>query len=167
MRYTDHIPTTNKEVLSKLECWFRKRPEILVRTRVRCSGREEFEFFSSFKAFEDTLRESLPGTWFTVFEQPQLPLRGIVDNKFIARCLDIIPDGAEYLMMETVRTAAGKMSWFRNHSDDTHVMFRSDIEGSLGVSVAVGLYPPCLEERDDVIHVFTPNADGIVKAGPY
>jgi len=167
MRYTDYIPTTNKEILAKLECWFHERPEILVRTRVQCSGRDEFQFFSSFEMLANRMRESHPGTWFTIFEQPQLPLRGVVDDDFIARCLKNISKGDEYLIVETVQRVAGKRSWFHNLSDDTYASLPDYLSGSLGVSVAVGLYPPCLEERDDVIHVFTPNADGIVKAGPY
>jgi len=167
MRYTDHIPTTNPEVLAKLERWFHERAEILVRTRVPCSGNEEFEFFSSFTALVERMREALPGTWFTIFEQPQLPLRGVVDDDFIARCLKCIPNGAEYLILETVRRVAGKRSWFHDHSDDVYAELPAYLEDSRGVSVAVGLYPPTLEERDDVIHVFTPKTDGIVPKLPY
>jgi hypothetical protein len=167
MRYTDHIPTTNPELLAKLERWFHEQPEILVRTRVPCSGNEEFEFFSSFRALANRMRESLPGTWFTIFEQPQLPLRGVVDDDFIARCLKSIPNGAEYLIVETVRRVAGKRSWFHDASGDTYATLPDDLDGSRGVSVAVGLYPPCLEERDDVIHVFAPNTDGIVPKLPH
>jgi hypothetical protein len=167
MRYSDYIATTNPEVLAKLERWFGAQPEVLVRTRVCCSGTEQFEFFSSCDALTKRMRESLPGTWFTVFEHPQLPLRGIVDDNFIARCLDNISDGSEYLIAEIVPRIAGRMSRLHNASGDTGAMLREDIEESRGILVAVGLYPPCLEERDDVIHVFTPNADGIVKPGPY
>jgi hypothetical protein len=167
MRYTDLIPTTDSDVLARLERWFREQPEILVRIRVRRSGSEDFEFFSSFEALANRMRESLPGTWFAVFKQPQLPLRGVVDDSFIKGCMKHIHDGNEYLIVETVRRMAGKGSWLHNASGQTYAMLHGDLEESRGVPVAVGLYPPCLEERDDVVHVFTPNADGTVTAGPY
>lgn len=167
MHYSDYTPTTNPEVLGKLDRWFCAQSEILARIRGRSSGSEEFEFYSAFKSLTDRMHDSRPYTWFTVFKQPHLPLRGVVDDDFIARCLSSVPDGAEYLITETVRRVAGKRSWFHNSSGDSNKMLRDDLEESRGVFVAVGLYPPCIEEREDVIHCFTPDADGIVTAGPY
>jgi hypothetical protein len=167
MHYSDYTPTTAQEVLTTLERWFRKRPEILVRSRGQASGSEEFEFFSSFGALAERMRSARPYTWFTVFEQPQLPLRGVVDDDFIARCLSSVPDGSEYLFTETVLTVAGTRSWYHNQSGESHAMLRDDLEDSRGRQVAFGFYPPCLEERVDVIHAFTPDAEGVVTAGPY
>ena len=167
MHYSDYTPTTASEVLATLERWFRTQSEILVRSRGRASGSEGFEFFSSYEALVKKMREARPYTWFTVFQQPQLPLRGVVDDGFITRCTSSIPDGAEYLLVETVRTVAGSMSWFHNRSDESHAMLRDDLEDCRGKPVAFGLYPPCLEEREDVIHAFTPDAEGVVIAGSY
>lgn len=167
MHFSEFTPITNPEVVATLDRWFRAQPEILVRRRGPCSGTEEFEFFSSFEALVERMRTSIPYTWFTVFGKPQLPLRGVVDDNFIAQCLSSIPDGAEYLIVETVRTVAGKVSWFHDLSGDVKAQLRDDLETSRNAPVAFGLYPPCLEERDDVVHAFTPDADGIVKPGPY
>jgi hypothetical protein len=71
------------------------------------------------------------------------------------------------LIVETVPRIAGTMSWRHNASGDIYAMLRDELEESRGVAVAVGLYPPCVEERDDVIHVFTPNPGGTLKSGSF
>lgn len=167
MKPADYTPTTNPKVLAKLEKWFHSQPEILVRVRRPRSGSEEFQFFSSLEALAERMRDSVPYTWFTVFEKPQLSLRGVVDDAFIERCLASIPDRSEYLIAETSPRVAGKRSWFHNLSSDAKAEMRDDLETSRGAHVAVGLYPPTLEDRDDVIHAFTPDVDGKVKPGPY
>src|SRR5580765_6701985 len=118
MHAAEHIPITDPKVSTTLEKWFRLQPEILARIRRPRSGSEEFQFFSSHDALTDIMRESVPYTWFTIFEKPQLPLRGVVDDAFIERCLASIPDGSEYLIVETAPTVAGKVSWFHNLSSD-------------------------------------------------
>lgn len=167
MHFSEFIPTTSPEVLATLDRWCRDQPELLVRTRGRSCGNEEFKFFSSLEALKQAMRDSSPYTWFSVWEKPQLPLRGIVDDNFIERCMSSVTGGDEYLIVETIITVAGKVSWFHNLSGDVKASLRDDLETSRGTPVAFGLYPPCLEERDDVIHAFTPDADGIVKPGPY
>jgi len=163
-----YAPTTDPKFLGTLERWFQSQPEILVLIRVRCGGgAKDFELFSTFVALLQRIHELSPGTCITAFKQPQLPLRGVVDDEFVAKCLSSIPDGSEYLMVETVRTVAGRMSWFHYGSDVTHAGLRDDLEESRGVSVAVGLYPPALAETDDVIHAVIPDEDGVVRAGPY
>jgi RimJ/RimL family protein N-acetyltransferase len=167
MHYSDYTPTTDPTVLATLERWFRANPEILVRTRGQCSGREEFELFTSFKGLITRTHQVRPYTWFTIWEQPQLPLRGIVDDEFMTKCMSHIPEEAEFLIVETILTVAGAHCWIRNVSGDLRASFCEELEEMRGAPVAVGVYPPCLEERDDVIHAFTPDAEGIVKPGPY
>jgi len=161
-------PTTDKTFLGTLEAWFRTQPEILVLIRVRCgAGSKDFELFCSFEALLSRIYELRAGTCVTVFKQPQLPIRGVVDEAFIDKCLSNIPEGAEYLMVETVKTFAGKASWFHYGSDVTLAGLRDDLQESRGRPVAVGIYPPVLEQNDDIIDAVVPDADGIVRAGPY
>jgi hypothetical protein len=44
---------------------------------------------------------------------------------------------------------------------------REELEGSRGVAVAVGLYPPWLEDTEDVISAVVPDEHGAVKSGVY
>lgn len=139
---------------------------VLIRYRYG-AGSRSYELFISFETLSQRIRTLPAGACVTAFKHPQLPLRGIVDDEFITRCLNTIPDGAEYIMTETVLTVAGKMSWFHHGTNDSHACLREDLEDSRGVPVAVGLHPDTLVKTDDIIHAVVPDEDGSVKAGPY
>ena len=163
-----YAPTTNLEFLGTLEDWFRSQNEILIEIRYRRgAGSRDFELFSSFQALSERVRELPPGACITAFMEPQLPLRGVVDESFVTKCLEHIPDGSEYLLAETVRRVYGRHSFFHCGSGESHAELRDDLEESCGAPVAVGLYPPVLEESVDVIRAVVPDADGVVRAGPY
>ena len=165
---TNCRPTTDPKFLALLKSWFEKTPEILVLIRLRCGGgARDFEFYSSYEALFDRINNLPHGASVTAFKQPQLLLRGVVSDHFITKCLEQIPNGAEYLMVETVQTVAGKMSWFHNGSGVSHAELRDDLQESQGVHVAVGLHPPVLDDTDEVIYAVVPDADGTVRAGPY
>ena len=134
--------------------------DILVLFRCNnAAGVNGFEFFSSYQSFVDRIRELPSHTNVLVFQQPQLPLRGVVDEEFIARCLEAIPDDAEYLVVETVRQVHGERSWFHDYAGISHVELRDDLEESRGVPVAVGLYPKWNEESGDVVFAVVPDAE--------
>ncbi len=89
-----YSPTTNPDFLGTLESWFQSQPEILVEIRFRCGGgSQDFELFSTFQALSDRMHELPSGACITAFKKPQLPLRGVVDDGFIAEWLRSIPDG--------------------------------------------------------------------------
>jgi hypothetical protein len=160
--------TTDPKFLGTLESWFQTQPEILVLIRYsHAAGQREFEFFSSLESFRERISQLRPLTSVIAFRQPQLPIRGIVDAAFIARCLSSIPDGSEYLTVETVRRVAGRMSWFHYGSGTSHAELRDDLEESLGAPVAAGLYPPWLTDTAEVVSAVAPDEHGVVKSGIY
>lgn len=158
---------TDPQFFETIREWFQNQPEILVLIRVRRGGSRDFELFTSFETLADRIRELSPGTCVTAFRHLQLPMRGVVDDNFIAKCLRSIPDGSEYLMVETTPTVAGRRSWFHNGDGTTHASLREDLDWSRGNPVAVGLHPPMRSQTGEVIHAVVPEADGIVRAGPY
>jgi hypothetical protein len=163
-----YAPTTDPVFLGTLEKWLQSRPEVLVLIRYsHAAGNRDFEFFLSFQDLSDRLCQLPPLTCVTAFRSPQLPLRGIVDDNFIAKCLAGIPDGSEYLVVETVRRAYGTGSWFHHGAGVSHAELRGNLEESRGVTVAAGLYPPWLEDTDDVISAVVPDEHGIVRSGVY
>jgi hypothetical protein len=45
----------------------------------------------------------------------------------------------------------------------SHTKLRDDLENLRGSSAAIGLYPPWLEDTEDVISAYVPNEDGVVR----
>jgi hypothetical protein len=118
-------PTTDQDFLGTLENWFSSQNEIVVEIRYRCGGgSQDFELFSSFLALSDRVRELPAGACITAFRKPQLPLRGVVDDGFVTKCLEQIPDGCEYLVAETVRRVYGRHSFFHCGSGESHAELR-------------------------------------------
>jgi hypothetical protein len=165
MRYTS---ATDPKFLGTLESWLRDLPEILVLIRYSAAaGNKDFEFFSSFGTLSNRIRQLPPSTSIIAFAQPQLPLRGIMDDGFIASCLSFIPDGSEFLMLEMTRRVYGEKSWFHWEAGESHAELREALEDSRGTPVAVGPYPPWLEDADDVVSAIVPDVNGIVRIGIY
>jgi hypothetical protein len=163
-----YLSISDPNFLNTMESWFRSQPEILALIRYsHAAGSREFRLFSSFPVFSEVLRQLPHLACVTVFRQPQLPLRGVVDDKFIARCLESIPDGSEYALTETVRRDYGRASWFHFGSGESHAELRDDLEECRGAPVAAGLYPPWLYDNEDVISAVVPDENGVTRSGIY
>lgn len=163
-----YAPTTDPNFLARLKEWLRSRPEILVLIRYsHMAGSKDFEFFSSFESLARRI-EKLPSlACIIAFREPQLPLRGIVDDRFIESCLSMIPDGSTYLLVETAPRSVGGVSWLHHTDGESHAELQEDLEDSRGASVVVGVYPPWIEDTDDVISAVVPDDQGRVNGGVY
>jgi hypothetical protein len=160
--------STDPNFLTKLMGWFETTPEALVLFRFRsAAGSRSYEFYSSSAALLERIHRLPEGTAISVFRGPQLPMRGVVDDQFISGCLDTIPDGAEYLLVETVASVAGSHSWFHHGAGESRVELRDDLEWSRGKPVAVGLHPPWPGDDEDPLSAVVPDSDGIARPGPY
>jgi hypothetical protein len=158
--------TTDKEFLKTLKDWLDSQSEIMVLIRyTRAAGNKSFEFFTSFAALSERLHQLRPQTCITAFRRAQLPLRGVVDDIFIDACLRNIPDGSEFVVVETVRRTAGQYSWFHDEAGETHEELRESLEASRGSPVAVGEYPPWLEDSPDMISGYVPDEDALLGPG--
>jgi len=164
----DLTASTDKTFLEMLQRWLVDQREILLLFRYPyAAGSKSFEFFSSYEAVLDRLSELPRRTSVIAFKQPQLPLRGVVDDGFIETCVRDIPDGSEFLLVETTRRVYGRASWFHDADGTTHAELCEALEDSRGNAVAVGLYPPWLEEGLDVVSSYVPDEDGVVRPGAY
>jgi hypothetical protein len=151
-----------------LESWLQEQREILVLFRYSCAaGAKDFEFMSSFSTLAERIRGLPPETCIIAFRDPQLPLRGVVDDAFMARCLDAIAADAEFLILETAGATSELSFGPRWRGGDSHDELRSDLEDARGIAVAVGHYPPWLEDGDRVVSAVVPHKDGSVKTGVY
>jgi len=157
-----------EEFLRTVEEWLRSQPEVLILIQhSRAAGNKDFEFYTSFAALQERLRQLNAETCVTVFRNPQLQLRGIVDDEFIGKCLNVIPDGSEYAVVDAIPTRMGQLSFFNFSAGVSHDELRGSLESSRGKPVAVGDYPPWLEDSPDVISGYVPAEDGKVRRGVY
>jgi hypothetical protein len=158
----------DREFLGTLENWFRARTEILVLVRYsRAAGSKDFEFFSSFETLVTRLDQLPPSTSIIVFREPQLPLRGIVDDEFVSGCLKSRPNGSEFLLLESRHRNDGKPARPRWAAGETHAELREVLEEARGRAVAVEFYPPWLSDSSKVISAVVPDRDGVVRVGVY
>jgi len=162
------LSTTDPRFLATVESWFKTQPEILILIRYsHAAGSKDFEFFSAFTALRDRLRQLAASTSISAFRQHQLPMRGVVDDEFVAKCLNCIPDKTEFLLLETEPSTAGGHSWFRHTGGESHAELREVLQESLGRRVAVGTYPPFWEDGPDVLSAIVPDNNGAVARGVY
>jgi len=146
----------------------RGQSEILSLIRYsRAAGDKSFEFFVSFDRLRERLGELKPQTSVIAFRQRQLPLRGVVDDEFIARCVNSIPDRSEFLVVETVQSTVGHALLFHHEAGATLKELREALERLRGNPVAVGKYPHWRSDSPDVISAYVPDEDGKVRAGIY
>jgi hypothetical protein len=154
--------------LKTVKEWIAETGEVLVLIRYSyAAGNRSYEFFSSFSLFQERIAQCEPRTCFVVFRKPQLTLRGVVDDDFITKAMSIVPDGDEYLIAGLDEVHYGRMSWLPNHSGESHLEMREDLEDAKGTRVAFGPYPPWLKDTDDVISAIVPLPDGKVECGVY
>jgi len=160
--------TTDKNFLESLEHWLREQSEIMILVRYsRAAGNKSFEFFTSFTALRDRLAKLKAETNVTAFRKPQLPLRGYVDDEFIAKCVGSIPERSEFLVLETDPRMATQQWLYHHEAGESTEELKHALEELRGRLVAVGQYPRWLKDSADVVSAYVPHQDGTVKAGVY
>lgn len=160
--------TADSEFIDTLREWFASEAEISLLYRFRnAAGSKAFELFSSLNALARKLERLPVGTSVTAFRERQLLLRGVVDDRFITEALRTIADRKEYMLIKLPGLAARENDWMDIRAGETHAELREDLDDARGSRVALGLYPPWLEESPNVIHGYVPDRDGIVRSGAY
>lgn len=156
--------TTDKEFLRTVNDWLHGQTEVLALIRYsHAAGNKSFEFFTSFERLRERLGELTAETSVTVFREHQLPLRGCVDDEFIGKCLNSVQAGSEFLVVGTAARTAGNQLWFHHEAGESHEELREVLEELRGEPVAVGAYPPWLEDSLNVISAYVPTHDRSVR----
>ena len=163
-----YASTDSAEFRTIVESWIADRSEVLALIRYSgAAGSKDFEFFHTVEEFRNRLARLLPSTCITVFRDPQLPLRGRIDDEFIARAIEAIPDGVEYLVAGLEQIVCEPAEWLMHRAGETHAELRKDLEEMRGELASFGPYPPWLHDNDTVISAVIPNPDGTVTTGAY
>jgi hypothetical protein len=161
------IATSDPEFRNKATEWLSANSELLVAIRYPyAAGSKDFEFYSSIDQLVQKTSTLPPRTNVILFRSKHLPLRGVVDDEFIARSLQSIPDDAEYLVVELQLRVYGKQSWFHHESGISHRELRQTLEDSRGIPVAAGVLPPW-HDTTETFDAYIPDSDGQVRPAAY
>jgi hypothetical protein len=105
-----------------------------------------------------------PETNIIVFGEPQLPLQGVVDDKFIQWAMKEIPNGTEYLVVYLDDAEYEGSHWFADEDNDE---LRTNLQEHFGKHAAVGPYPNFFDEESNLVSAIVPGLDGVVRLGIY
>jgi hypothetical protein len=137
--------------------WIVERGEMLALFRYsRAGGAKDFCFFRRPEDFTVRLETLRPDTSVILFRQPQLSLRGIIDEVLIDKAVSLMRGDAEIIAVvldEQQGTQA--VLW-----EETKEEFRTALREHAGRMAAIGSYPPWLDDSEDVIDGFVPGPDG-------
>jgi hypothetical protein len=153
-----------------VEAWLKSSKEVLVVIKiVYGAGSRSFEFFTDIESFRKRIAALRAKDCVVVLRDEHLPLRGCVDDDFIAKVLAQVPDGADWLIACTEPITMGKARWFHNYPGNNRAELEEELRDDVcyGKQVAVGLEPPYERTSDGVITAYVPNPDGSVTPGAY
>jgi hypothetical protein len=169
----EYVKTTDHRFLSRVESWIDKRGEVLALIKyANAAGSRDFTFFNDVREFRSKLERLPPNTWVIVYGEPQLPLRGRVDDALITAALELIPDGNEYLVVSLEKTVEQyppnyRREYYEETAGETHWELKEALEEFRGRPVGVGLFPPWPDDSEDTVEAFVPDEKGEVRPGAY
>ena len=165
MAYPSVYSSTFQEACKQ---WLEEQGEVLALFCFsRAAGSRSYEFFTDYLALQERIAQLPPSTCVTVWEDRQLTLRGIVDQVFIARALEQIPDKTDWLLTGLERVVYGKSSWYRNDSGRPLAELEAELPDYMGERIALGVCPPWAEHGGKEVSAIIPNEDGTVTVGVY
>jgi hypothetical protein len=140
---TPPIATTDPGFRETAAGWIAERGEVLIVIRFsRAGGVKEFHLIRALPALVQRLAALPPVTSVIVLRQPQLPVRGRVDDSLASAALDVVAADAEHLLACPEPVTVGSRTWHPNRSGVGHGELREDLEEFSGQQVTLGPYPP-------------------------
>jgi hypothetical protein len=127
--------------LTTVARWISMTGEVFVVLRyLRGSGSKDVAFCRNAEEFSAMVRASPTGCDIVVFRNPQLTLRGIVDDALAEKVMNAIRDGDEYCLASLARKPGTMFSscW---RMGDRHVDLRGDLDELRGQQIACGPLP--------------------------
>ncbi len=134
----------DEPTLQRVKAWMANAGELLVELNYPHSGGSgTYYFVASFTDLTDMIEQARSGAIFYIYRRQQFPIRGNVDDPFIQRVMNEIPDGEWYLYTQLdfypMPVSYG--------SGNTHTELRTDLEDYRGTFVCVGRDPATLESQ--------------------
>ncbi len=148
--------------------WIEEQGEILALFRFSHSaGDRDYEFFSDFSLLIKRIENSPPRTCVTVWGEPVLPMRGIVNDAFISNALISIPEDTAWLIVSLALTVMSKMSWHEHMEGEKLDHIKSEFPDFMNQRVAFGVHPKWSEHGGKEVSALVPEADGLLIVGIY
>ncbi len=165
-------PTSSSTFLTTVSNWIQENDEVLVLIRYSsAAGNKDFEFHTSFETFDAKLSMLKPRDSVIVFRERQLPFRGTVDPDFVRNALELVPEGIEWLLLcSKIREYSYencKYGYYPHKAGETHEELVESLHEFDGAQIALGNYPPWLEDNESVISAIVPEPDGSMVVGVY
>jgi hypothetical protein len=109
-----------QEFLKTLENWLGSQTEVLVLIRYSRAAGTRIWVRQVFCSVAGKVAAMPAEMCVTVFRNPQLQLRGTVDDEFIGKCLSRVPDGSEYAVMDMALTRLARSSFDNFSAGESH-----------------------------------------------
>lgn len=139
------------EFVAHVAEWITNSGEVLVVLRyLRAAGAKDFALCRTTPDFELLLKNAPIGTDIVVFRDPQLPIRGVINEAFASRILESIHDGEEYLIV-TISTGQGTVLCENYRLGDQHADLREVMNDLRGKQVAIGRCPAFWHSDSDTL----------------
>ncbi len=147
MNFLDLFTLHNLALLSD---WLNDAGELYVDINLPHSGSSSTPYFvRSLQDLKELLaNQDWPEIGITVFQRRQYPLRGVVDDEFVAKALDYIHDNEEYAIVSLDHYYPSPCVFYGG--GDNHVELRQELEEIAGALVGIGKNP--LDYETNVFH---------------
>lgn len=148
--------------------WIETQGEVLTLFRYsHAAGSKAFEFYSDFAVWQARVEEMQPKTCVSVWGEKQLPLRGCIDEAFVAQARVLIPEATEWLLVGLEKVTYGRYSWFSYNAGMSHKELEWELREEWGERYALGIYPHYQEDGGQEMSAVIPEPDGRVITGIY
>jgi hypothetical protein len=126
--------------LATVRRWILATGEVLVVLKyLRGGGAKDLALVTTVEAFDRLVDVCPVGTNIIVIRDPRLPLRGVVDDDFVQRALDLMAESAEYLFVVTTPSSPGDPRC--KGEFDFAANLRQDLDEVRGETIALGACP--------------------------
>jgi hypothetical protein len=165
------LSTHDEYFLRTARTWLAERGDLFVMLRLAyAGGQREYRFVRS----EDDLMhwmDRLPSrTSVIIFRQPQLMLRGRVEDSFMAQAVECLSNEVGFVLHTpdyrgelAIRIEGCGLNREGGGYPDL-IEYLDELRGEW---VAIGPDPPWLKDTEDVLGAYTPDIDGVARPGAY
>lgn len=153
-------PYNAEEFYRRVDDWIAATGEVLAVIYHGAGNDIDKKFLTRPDELREFCREAPQYCLVIAFREPQFPLRGTVDDAFVEQALQLVPEGAEAMVLDLEL----KRPWWSRNPDfkllltgnttDSHAELRHELSDWRGRAVAVGRCPPIWDkDREDIVSI--------------